>query len=151
MEALWDDENAAETFLWKLRVQRARELLETPEVLCTLRFDMDSFRIYERTFGPVYQALKIDFFGEVYRASEKRLDLKENVQRIPPAKKRVRPCTVRLTISVLPRDIVRLIELFTGQAQTKKHETPPPEPVPEYDSYGNYGHYGETAPAIKIV
>ena len=56
-----------------------------------------------------------------------------------------------LTINELPRDIVRLIELFTGQTQTKQQETPLPDPVPEYDAFGNYGHCGETAPAIKIV
>ena len=113
MHSIWNSNDPGEKFLWNLRVQRARELIENQETLAALRYDMKLFQQFEKGFGEVYAQMGIDFFGEVYKASERHLHEKRQPTNVPPPHplNKVRPLTMTLHLDELPRDVVKIIEL----------------------------------------
>ena len=96
MEAIWTSNDPGEAFLWNLRVKRANELVQSQSMLATLRYDMELFRFYQKAYGAVFEQQGIDFFGEVYKASEPSLESK--VETKVTTRPKVRPLTVTLEI-----------------------------------------------------
>ena len=148
----------------RLHWDRACMFLKNDEYLASLRHRHEIYNRDVKVFGHVFEMMGIDYFQEVYRASErlkhKQVAIRETVTserppRFPnPDVFSADDIGIRKAANWLPSEIVETILLFSDKEWNNKTETVIVSTPSEYDENGQYGFYdthNATLPCVKII
>ena len=163
MHAIWEDDSPHGRFLQQLHWDRACMFLKNDEYLASLRHNHEWYNRDVKLFGHVFEMMGIDYFQEIYRASE-RLKQKP-VERSLPVRSERPPFPspdgfsgddigIRKAASWLPSEIVETILLFSEKEWNNTPETEIHETPSEYNSNGEYGFFSEhthNLPSVRII
>ena len=145
----------------RLHWDRACMFLKDDDYLASLRHRHDLYNRDVKVFGYVFEMMGIDYFQEVYRASER---LKHKEVAIPETVTRNRSprfpspdffsvddIGIRKAANWLPSEIVETILLFCDKEWNNKPEIVIHDTPCEYNSSGEYGFFSEHSAALPSV
>ena len=164
MHAIWEDDSPHARFMQRLHWDRACMFLKDDDYLASLRHRHELYNRDVRVFGHVFDMMGIDYFQEVYRASErlkhKQVAIRETVISERPLRFpnqdvfSADDLGIRKAAAWLPSEIVETILLFSEKEWNNKPEIVIKHTPCEYNSSGEYGFFSEhnvDLPSVRII
>ena len=161
MEAIWAQDSPHANFLKQLYWDRATMFLADQNYLASLRHNHEMYHRDVKLLGHVFEMMGVDYFQEIYKASERKKPRPISEQTIAkprpfpkPQSLTVDDILIRRAANWLPPEIVETILLFTSKDWNDRPQRIEPETPSEYDENGHYGSYGTHSaelPSVKII